>query len=79
MNIVSQLIKFLEPWKYVMNEIQLGNSPSLFMTLPCIGYLKQQITKMERTMRGGEPFLINYIEYSYYLSPIFLFRYEILR
>ncbi|CAF3706922.1 unnamed protein product [Rotaria sordida] len=53
MNIVSQLIKFLEPWKYVMNETQLSNSPSLFMTLPCIGYLKQQIIKMERTMRGG--------------------------
>ncbi|CAF3329824.1 unnamed protein product [Rotaria sp. Silwood2] len=53
MNIVSQLIQFLEPWRYVINEIQLGNSPSLYMVLPCIGYLKQQITKMERTMRGG--------------------------
>ncbi|CAF3830107.1 unnamed protein product [Rotaria sp. Silwood1] len=52
MNIVSQLIKFLEPWKYVMNEIQLSNSPSLFLTLPCIGYLKQEIIKIERTMRG---------------------------
>ncbi|CAF4481727.1 unnamed protein product, partial [Rotaria sp. Silwood2] len=71
MNIVSQLIKFLEPWKYVMNEIQLGNSPSLFMTFRCIGYLKQQITKMERTMRRGEFFSINYEEYSYNLSPIF--------
>ncbi|CAF4179202.1 unnamed protein product [Rotaria sp. Silwood2] len=70
-NIVSQLMKFLEPWKYVMNEIQLGNSPSLFMTFRCIGYLKQQITKKERTMRGGEFFSINYEEYSYNLSPIF--------
>jgi hypothetical protein len=54
MKIVSQLIKFLDPWKYVMKEIQLSNSPSLFITLPCIGYLKQQISKSERTMRGGE-------------------------
>ena len=37
-----------------MHEIQLSNSPSLFLTLPCIGYLKQQISKSERTMRGGE-------------------------
>ena len=53
MNIVSKLIRFLEPWKYVMNEAQLSNSPSLFMILPSIGYSKQQITKMERTMRGS--------------------------
>ncbi len=64
MNIVTQLIKFLDPWKYVMKEIQLSNSPSLFMTLPCITYLKQQITKIERTMRGGEFLCINYIVYS---------------
>ncbi|CAF4184366.1 unnamed protein product [Rotaria magnacalcarata] len=55
-NVVAQLIKFLDPWKYVMNEIQLSNSPSLFITLPCIAYLKQQITKSERTMRGGTSF-----------------------
>ncbi|CAF3622568.1 unnamed protein product [Rotaria socialis] len=55
-NVVAQLIKFLDPWKYVMNEIQLSNSPSLFIILPCIAYLKQQITKSERTMRGGMSF-----------------------
>ncbi|CAF4456427.1 unnamed protein product [Rotaria sp. Silwood2] len=54
MNIVGQLIKFLDPWKRIMNEIQLSNSPSLFLTLPCIGYLQQEVVKLERTMRGGE-------------------------
>ena len=54
-----------------MTEIQVTNTPSLFITLPCIGYLKQEITKIERTLRGGEFFPINYVEYSYDLSPIF--------
>ncbi|CAF4231371.1 unnamed protein product [Rotaria magnacalcarata] len=58
MSIVTQLIKFLKPWKYVMNGIQLSNSPSLFITLPCIGYLKQQIKKSERIMKGGMSFFI---------------------
>ena len=76
MNIVTQLIKFLDPWKYVMKEIQLSNSPSLFITLPCIGYLKQQIKKSERTMRGGEFICINYLVYSYNTFSYFTFRHD---
>ena len=60
-NIVAQLIKFLDPWKYVMNEIQLSNTPSLYMTLPCISYLKQQIAKTERSMKGGEFIFILFV------------------
>ncbi|CAF1331276.1 unnamed protein product [Rotaria sordida] len=70
MSIVAQLIKFLEPWRYVMKEIQLSNSPSLFLTLPCVGYLKQEIKRLERTMRGGKfvsPLLEIYI-FMIYLS-----------
>jgi hypothetical protein len=76
MNIVTQLIKFLDPWKYIMKEIQLSNSPSLFITLPCIPYLKQQIKKIERTMRGSEFLCINYIIYSYNKFSHLIFRYE---
>jgi hypothetical protein len=61
MNIVSQLIKFLDPWKYVLTEIQVGNAPSLFLTLPCVGYLKQQLSKIERTKKGGESAYLTFV------------------
>ena len=54
-----------------MNEIQLSNSPSLFLTLPRIGYLKEQIAKSERTMKGDE-FVCPPL-YDIFIQSIFLF------
>lgn len=50
---VQQLIEFLEPWKYVLNEIQKGNSPSLFTVLPCISFLKDDLIDRERREKYG--------------------------
>ncbi|CAF1549482.1 unnamed protein product, partial [Didymodactylos carnosus] len=51
--IVGQLIDFLKSWKYVLKEVQKGNSPSLFMVLPCIGYLREDLIHREKSERGA--------------------------
>jgi hypothetical protein len=41
MSIVQQWIDFLRTWKFILNEVQKRNIPSLFSVLPCIAFLKE--------------------------------------
>ena len=47
MSTVHSLIEFLQPWKYILSEVQKGNSPSLFTVLPCISFLKEDLINRE--------------------------------
>jgi hypothetical protein len=53
MTTVQQLIDFLQPWKYVLCEVQKGNSPSLFAVLPCIALLKADLINREKKEKQG--------------------------
>ncbi|CAF2045445.1 unnamed protein product [Rotaria magnacalcarata] len=55
-NMVERLIAFLAPWKNVLKEVQVGNSPSLHCVLPCITYLREQMINGEKKERGGMKF-----------------------
>ncbi len=53
MSIVQQLIEFLQPWKYILTEVQKGNAPSLFAVLPCITFLKEDLINREKKEKQG--------------------------
>ncbi|CAF1073912.1 unnamed protein product [Didymodactylos carnosus] len=54
MTTVQQLINFLRPWKYVLYEVQKGNSPSLFTVFPCIAFLKADLINREKKEKPGK-------------------------
>ncbi|CAF1524806.1 unnamed protein product [Adineta ricciae] len=56
MSIVQQLIEFFQPWKYILKEIQKGNSPSLFAVLPCVTFLKEDLINREKKEKYGMKF-----------------------
>ena len=51
---VDKLIDFFTPWKIVLTELQKTNSPSLFLVLPCITYLINELTNAERKEKSGK-------------------------
>ncbi|CAF4531594.1 unnamed protein product, partial [Rotaria magnacalcarata] len=48
MDLVNKLIDFFYPWKVVLTELQKTNEPSLFLVLPCITYLRDELASGER-------------------------------
>ena len=57
LSIIEQLIDFLQPWQYILKEVQTGNAPSLHVVLPCISYLQDDLRKRERNQKNGKKFL----------------------
>ncbi|CAF1402498.1 unnamed protein product [Adineta ricciae] len=53
MDIVEKLIVFLDAWHDVLCELQTGNSPSLFLVLPCITHLRQKLQIGMKREKGG--------------------------
>ena len=53
MNTVEKLIVFLDTWYDVLCELQTGNSPSLFLVLPCINRLRQKLHAGMKREKGG--------------------------
>lgn len=53
MDLVERLIRFLQPWKIVLSELQRTNEPSLHIVLPCINYLRTELDSGEKQERGG--------------------------
>jgi hypothetical protein len=58
---VEKLINFFYPWKIVLNELQRTNTPSLYLVLPCITYLRNQLTNVDRKEKSGENTLVFYL------------------
>ncbi|CAF4914765.1 unnamed protein product [Rotaria sp. Silwood1] len=56
MDIVEKLIEFFYPWKTVLIELQKTNAPSLFLVLPCITYLRNELSNGDRKERSGMKF-----------------------
>ena len=56
MSTVHALIEFLQPWKYILSEVQKGNSPSLFTVLPCISFSKEDLINREKREKSGKLF-----------------------
>ncbi|CAF4789431.1 unnamed protein product, partial [Rotaria magnacalcarata] len=48
------LIDFFYPWKVVLTELQKTNEPSLFLVLPCITYLRNELASGERKEKSGK-------------------------
>jgi hypothetical protein len=61
MDMVEKLINFFYPWKIVLNELQRTNTPSLYLVLPCITYLRNQLTNVDRKEKSGENTLVFYL------------------
>ncbi|CAF3010358.1 unnamed protein product [Rotaria sp. Silwood2] len=56
MDIVEKLIEFFYPWKTVLIELQKTNAPSLFLVLPCITHLRNELSNGDRKERSGMKF-----------------------
>lgn len=69
MDIVDKLIAFLRPWKFILKELQQTNAPSLFLVLPCITYLNDELANGAKKEKGGE----------YILSLVFLSHKEVVQ
>lgn len=54
MGTVDKLIEFFSPWKIVLQELQKTNTPSLFLVLPCINYLINELTNGDRKEKSGK-------------------------
>jgi hypothetical protein len=52
-DLVDKLISFLRPWKIVLQELQSTNTPSLFLVLPCITYLNNELANGAKREKGG--------------------------
>lgn len=59
MDIVEKLIAFLETWHAVLNELQTGNRPSLFLVLPCINHLREKLQDGAKKEKGGNSLKID--------------------
>jgi hypothetical protein len=53
MSTVQSLIEFLQPWKFILSELQKGNSPSLFTVLPCVSFLREDLINREKREKYG--------------------------
>jgi hypothetical protein len=53
MDVVEKLIAFLKTWHAVLCELQTGDSPSLFLVLPCINHLRETLQSGARREKGG--------------------------
>lgn len=53
MDVVEKLIAFLETWHAVLCELQTGDTPSLFLVLPCINHLRDTLQSGARREKGG--------------------------
>ncbi len=60
MDTVEKLIEFLHPWKFVMNELQKTKTPSLFLVLPCITYLRNELINGDRREKSGKNNFLRY-------------------
>ncbi|CAF1155583.1 unnamed protein product [Rotaria sordida] len=56
MDIVEKLIDFFYPWKVVLNELQKINGPSLFLVIPCITYVRNELSNGDCKERSGMKF-----------------------
>jgi hypothetical protein len=53
-DLVDKLIAFLRPWKIILKELQKTNTPSLFLVLPCITFLNDELANGGKREKGGE-------------------------
>ncbi|CAF5040187.1 unnamed protein product, partial [Rotaria magnacalcarata] len=58
MDLVNKLIDFFYPWKVVLTELQKTNEPSLFLVLPCITYLRNELASGERIEKSENMFIM---------------------
>ncbi|CAF4379067.1 unnamed protein product, partial [Rotaria magnacalcarata] len=58
MDLVNKLIDFFYPWKIVLTELQKTNEPSLFLVLPCITYLRDELASGERKEKSENMFIM---------------------
>ncbi len=56
METVEKLIEYFYPWKVVLNELQKTSTPSLFLVLPCITYLRNELISGDRNVKYGKNF-----------------------
>jgi hypothetical protein len=54
MDLVDKLITFLRPWRIILSELQRTNTPSLFLVLPCITYILDELATGVKREKGGE-------------------------
>lgn len=54
MDLVDKLIVFLRPWKIILKELQRTNTPSLFLVLPCVTYILDELAAGVKREKGGE-------------------------
>jgi hypothetical protein len=54
MDIIDKVIDFLCPWKFVLNELQRTDTPSLFLVLPCITYLRDELSNGVKRDKTGK-------------------------
>jgi hypothetical protein len=54
MDMIDKLIDFLRPWKIILTELQRTNTPSLFLVLPCITYLRDELASGAKKEKSGE-------------------------
>lgn len=54
MDLVDKLIAFLHPWKVILQQLQQTNGLRLFLVLPCITYLNDELANGAKKEKGGE-------------------------
>jgi hypothetical protein len=59
-DIIDKLIEFLRPWKFVLNELQRTNTPSLFLVLPCLTYLREELANGVKKEKTGKQWPYSY-------------------
>ena len=62
-DLVDKLISFLHSWKIIFKELQQTKSPSLFLVLPCITFLLEELASgMKREKSGEHKFFLNLVQ-----------------
>jgi hypothetical protein len=49
--VLKQLINLLKPFKHVLKLIQTGNSPSLYMVLPCTLTIRKALSSFDELLK----------------------------
>jgi hypothetical protein len=57
---VEKLIEFIYPWKIVHNELQKAKTPLLYLVLPCITYLRDELINGDRREKSGKNDFLRY-------------------
>ncbi len=65
-DLVDKLITFLRPWKIILNELQRTKAPSLYLVLPCITFILDELaTGIKREKSGGYKSFLSFVPFNF--------------